>query len=136
MHKRLIAALFLTVSTSLTGLPLPLYAQSLGQDMVAPSQVPLVVIRFNQRNVRFEQSLYKAMSQALAIKPSAFFDLVSVVPATGDPEADAQRAERASRNLNRIVTALQQMGLPPSRYSITSQPSNAVMFDEVQIYVR
>ena len=50
-------------------------------------RAPLVVIRFDRADVPYQQALYNAVSQALARKPNAVFDVVGV--AAGGSQAQA-----------------------------------------------
>lgn len=89
----------------------------------AYAETPLMVIRFNQKNVYFAKPLYNAVSQALDAKPNARFDVVSVT--AGGPTGE--------HNLGKVVATLNEMGLPASRYSVTRRTAN-VAADEVRIY--
>ena len=96
----------------------------------------LVVLRFNQQHVYYEDSLYNAISQAVSRKPSVMFDVVSYAPSTGDANADAQWQAVASHNTQLVVSSMEQMGVPLSRMRITGQRQNGLDFDEVRIFVR
>jgi len=97
---------------------------------------PLVVIRFNQRYVHYEQQLYKAMQQAVAIKPELMVDVVSYSPETGDSDLNEQWQQAASVHTQKVVATLQQMGVPRSRIAVTGQRLNGIKTDETHIFVR
>lgn len=91
---------------------------------------PLVLIRFNQRTVMYERPLYIAVSRALQTKPTARFDIVSVVP------QNSLYVNRAPANLNRVVATLVEMGVPQNRLNIRRQLNAPVETDEVHIFAR
>ena len=97
---------------------------------------PLVVIRFDRDDVPYEEPLFTAVSEALSRRPSAAFDLVSVVPRQGTPAQVALNANNARRNAQRVVRNLTAMGLPSDRISLSATSSNQTTASEVHIYVR
>ena len=98
--------------------------------------MPLVVIRFNQRSVYYEQQLYNAVSRAVEIKPSVRFELVSYMPHTGNPDADQRLANQATTNLQRVANSFIEMGVPRQRLTITSEPRRNMRYDEVHVFVQ
>lgn len=96
----------------------------------------LVVLRFNQPHVYYEEPLYNAISQAVARKSSVMFDVVSYAPATGDADADGQWQVVASHNTQLVVASMQRMGIPMSRMRVSGQRQAGLSFDEVRIFVR
>jgi hypothetical protein len=97
---------------------------------------PLVVIRFRQPNVAYEDALYRAVKTALERRPSASFDLVAVAPVATTPaqvDANGRAAKRYAENVLRSLTG---MGVPAERVSLSATTSAGVKNDEVQIYVR
>jgi hypothetical protein len=97
---------------------------------------PLVVLRFNQPNLSYDQQLYMAIEKAVAIKPSVMFDIVSVAPSTGNPKNDSAWQQVAGQHAQQVVNSLQNMGVPLSRMSISGQPQTGLTADEVWVYVR
>ena len=96
---------------------------------------PLVVIRFNQPHVYFDQQLYSAISQAVALKPGLMFDVVANAPATGNPSMDTQWIATASRNTQAVVASMQSMGVPLERMHVTGQTQPGLKWDETQVFV-
>ncbi|MFM9889491.1 MAG: hypothetical protein ACKVOE_02430 [Rickettsiales bacterium] len=101
----------------------------------AQSAVPLAIVRFNQPQVYYEQQLYGALTKAVSVKPDLLFDVVAYSPLTGKPEVDAAWAQQTSQHAQAVVISLQQMGVPVSRISVTSQSQPGIRFDETHIYV-
>ncbi len=101
-----------------------------------PGRTPLVVVRFNQERVYYEQPLYQAVAKAVAIKPEVMLDVVSMAPSTGNNVQDANWQQLSSRHTQAVVGSLQEMGVPLSRMTITGQAQPGLRYDEVHIYVR
>jgi hypothetical protein len=103
---------------------------------LAQASKPLVVLRFNQPRVAYEQPLYDAVARAVAIKPQVVFDVISYAPTTGDPRTDQAWQTTAGHNAQTVVTSLQGMGVPLSRIRLSGQQQPGLGFDEVHVYVR
>jgi len=95
-----------------------------------------VVIRFDRDDVPYEEPLFTAVSEALNRRPSAAFDLVSVVPQRGTPAQVALNANNARRNAERVLRNLTAMGLPSDRISLSATTSTETTSSEVHVYVR
>jgi hypothetical protein len=102
----------------------------------APSAKPLVTIRFNQPRVYFDKQLYAAVSQAVAIKPDVTFDVVSLAPATGNPQIDVQWQQVASHNTQAVLAVMRNIGVPLSRVRVTGRSQAGLAHDETQLFVR
>ena len=94
---------------------------------------PLVVIRFNQPQVYYEQSLYQAVSKAVAVRSDLMFDVVSAAP--GGTANDAGWVQTASAHTQMVVASMENMGIPQGRMSITGQREAGLHYDEVRIFV-
>lgn len=97
---------------------------------------PLLTVRFNQARVYYDQQLYSAISQAVAVKPEVTFDVVSYAPSTGNSSADEKWIIQASRNTQSVVAAMQRIGVPMERITVTGQTNADLRFDETRIYVK
>jgi hypothetical protein len=97
---------------------------------------PLVVIRFDDENVEYEQPLYSAISQVLDRRPESGFDIVGVSPATGNQAQDALDSNRARRKASSVMRSLTGMGLTPDRISMSATNSPTVEVTQVHVYVR
>jgi hypothetical protein len=102
----------------------------------APGAEPLVILRFNQERVYYEQPLFQAIAKAVAIKPEVMFDVVSFAPLTGSAAADAKWLNTASAHTQKVVASMQAMGVPLSRMRISGQRQMGLTADEVHIFVR
>jgi hypothetical protein len=97
---------------------------------------PLVVIRFDRSDVKFEQALYQATSAALQRRPNAAFDVVGVGSAIGTPAQVALNSDIARTNADRVVRSLLNMGLPADRVSTAQVTDPNIQSNEVHLYVR
>jgi hypothetical protein len=97
---------------------------------------PLVVIRFEKSNPDYQQALYQAVSQALARRPNAAFDLVAVAPSAGGAAQTALNSNMVRRDADGVLRSLMSMGLSPDRVSLSSATSPAAQVNEVHLYVR
>jgi hypothetical protein len=96
---------------------------------------PLVVIRFDRKNVAFEQALYNAVSRTLERRPNASFELVAVAPASGGAARIALNSNKARRNAEKVMRSLQRMGLPPQKIAVSAQTSQSAQSNEVHLYL-
>lgn len=97
---------------------------------------PLVVLRFNQRKIYFEQPLYSAVSKAVQVKPNVRFSLVSYVPNVGDLEKDQKLMAKANKNVRSVTDAMVKMGVPLQRLHVKTQLDPRLKYDEVHIFVQ
>lgn len=114
----------------------PSYGPSLSSGDILPQAAtkgrrPLVRIRFNRPNPRYETLLYQAVQRALESQPSAGFELVAVTPASKPAKAGESR-----RNAEKVLRSLSGMNLPPERVSLSSSTDSDVNFSEVRLYLR
>jgi hypothetical protein len=97
---------------------------------------PLVVIRFDRSNVKYQQAVYNALSQVLERRPNAVFDLVAVSPNRGGPAKTALNANKSRRHAEGVLRSLVEMGLPPARVALSGKTSAGAKTNEVHIYMR
>ena len=97
---------------------------------------PLVVIRFDQPNVDYEQPLYTAVSRALERKPSATFTIQAVAPNAGSAADVAVNTNASRQNAENVLRSLTNMGLPADRVSLSATMSPDIQSNEVRIFVR
>ncbi len=96
----------------------------------------LVLIRYNQPVVHYEEDLSSAVSLALQNRPEASFTVVAITPQKGDSSEIARAREAAGRNAESVKRALIQLGLPPSKISLGSAYLAAAQTPEVHVYVQ
>lgn len=89
---------------------------------------PLVVIRFDDDQVRYAQPLYRAVSLALERRVDTLFTVVAVGPEAAMTEA-RDRAED-------VRQTLVEMGLPSGQFTVSDWVDPAATGAEVHLYVR
>lgn len=129
---------FLAVSIALTVLLLSSYysvvkAESRTSITSSPSQKDAVlIIRFNQKYVYFENALKKVVDKVYGIKPNAGYEIQSVIPNDGN---DAN-AKKYLENLRSVVAEFNRLGIPKERISIRTDTTDLVQSQEINIFVR
>ncbi len=129
---RLLIAVFFCFSCVFTLTPAMSYQGGAAGNVYAPpaADVPLVVIRFNQRKVLYERQLYNAIAKAVEIKPSVVFDVVSFLPSQSK-----KAVSKAQSQTHQVVTSMRNMGIPQERIRVNREPASGIKAHEVHIYV-
>ena len=99
-------------------------------------KAPLVVIRFDQPNVPYDEPVRKAAALALQRKPTAIFDVVASAPAEGAPDAVASAREKSKADAEGVVRALMSAGVPSNQLTLTLATPQTGAASEVRIFVR
>lgn len=119
--------------------PAPAVAQPIVQaeerNYANASDVPLVVIRFNQRRVFFEKPLYNAVSKAIAIKPGTIFEVVSFVPQASSSGGQERVDANAASQQAQVVNTLRQIGIPRQQIRTSRDIAPDAQFHEIYVYV-
>lgn len=97
---------------------------------------PLVVIKFDRPDVKFQEAVYQAVSEAVERYPNARFELVAVAPGAGNPARKAIESTRSRRNAERVLRTLTEMGLGADKVDLSSLVNNNIQTNEVHIYIR
>jgi hypothetical protein len=96
----------------------------------------LVLIRYNQPNVEYEQQLSQAVGSAIERRPNAEFSVVAVSPSSGDPAELARSQQMARENAEAVKRSLVQLGLSPSRITMANTQTQSAQSPEVHVYIR
>jgi hypothetical protein len=132
--------LFLAALCLVVGVHVPAIAQMNGALGAGPGiesgARPLMIVRFNQRSVRYQQPLYTAVSRAVETKPTVMFELVSFVPDLGNAYSNQSAASQAAGHVRDVLGTMQSIGVPQSRISVRQQAAPGLRFDEVHLFVR
>jgi predicted deacylase len=94
----------------------------------------LVVIRFDRKDVAYEQALYNAVSRILERRPGSTFSLVAIAPNLGGAAKLSVDRNKARRNAENVLRSLQRMGLSPDRVSLSERTARATS-TEVHLYL-
>jgi hypothetical protein len=105
-------------------------------NMFAYSGTPLVVIRFDHRDVDYQQILYAALHQALETRPSAAFAVVAVSPTRGTATAVQLAQTAAHRHAQEVMRTMTDMGVMASRLTAASATDPMATSSEVRVFVR
>lgn len=99
------------------------------------SKEPLMLIRFNQPNIYFEEPLQKIINKALEIKPSAKFILYYNIKVTGNTAIDNKSRKVAFDNTKTIVNSLIKNGVYKENIVINYLDDQHLDHDEIRIFV-
>ena len=119
----------LTLAAPIMAMPTAAHAQ-------AYKVKPLMIIRFNQPNVRFERPLATAIARAQAAKPDVHYTLVMFSPSYGDEATQQQLAERSELLLNQVRAQMTASGVSSGNVEVARQRSTAITHTEIHILVR
>ena len=96
---------------------------------------PLMVVRFNQERIYYQQPLFNAISRALEAKPGVMFNIISLVPETGNKRADKKLSKEAHQTTEAFVGDMLKMGIPQNRIRVAYQPQPYIKANEVHLFV-
>lgn len=97
--------------------------------------IPYVVIRFNKRQVSYQDTLYSALTRALERYPAAAFDIVLAMPALSAGANAEEATQRGERRIEDVVLLMTDMGMPPERVRIAATTDSSAAVDEIRIFV-
>lgn len=95
---------------------------------------PLMVVRFNQERIYYQQPLYTAISRAVDAKPGVVFNIITVIPQTGSERDQQKSTVAAQTNTNTVVQDMVKMGVPQNRIRVSYQTGH-VEFSELHLFV-
>ncbi len=102
-------------------------------DSVSPTDA-VMIIRFNQQNVYFQDALKKMVEVVSSVKPDAEYDIQSVIPANNENIGDKYKLY--NQNLRLVVAGLNQLGVPIERVKIDITDSSVISDHEIRIFIR
>ncbi|PWR22169.1 hypothetical protein DKG75_09380 [Zavarzinia compransoris] len=115
----------------------PAYRPAAGGSAAAiDDRRPLVVIRFDQPDVAYQQALYTAVSKVLDQRPQTGFDLIAITPSAGTAAEVAMNQTKSKQNAQGVLRTLTDMGLPSDRVSVAATTSADAAVPEVRLYIR
>lgn len=103
--------------------------------VMAQSDVPLMVLRYNQPRIYYDKQLYNIIKKAVAIKPNLILSLVSFVPKARSESSQEGIDASAAKHLSQLVVDLRAMGIPQKSINITKDSAPDAQFHEIYIYV-
>ncbi|MCF4165854.1 hypothetical protein L2U69_09385 [Zavarzinia compransoris] len=114
----------------------PAYRPGASASAILDERRPLVVIRFDNPNVAYQQALYNAVSKVLEQRPQTGFDLIAVTPSGGTAAEVALNQTKSKQNAQGVLRTLTDMGLPSDRVSVAATTSGEASVPEVRLYIR
>jgi len=118
------------------GLTTPVTSGAMTSQQLASAGSPLVVIKFDQPNVDYQQVLYAALNQALQNRPSAGFEVVAVSPSRGNAASVQIAQTPARRHAQDVIRSMTDMGVPATRLGVASTTDPGAAGNEVRVFVR
>ena len=118
------------------GSPMMLSASASRSYGATPAGAALVTIRFDHPDVKYQQILYTALSQALQSRPGAGFDVVGVSPTRGTAAAVQLAQTSARHHAQAVLRSMTDMGVPATRLGLSSATDPSIMDSEVRVYIR
>lgn len=97
---------------------------------------PLLVLRFNQERIYYQQPLYTAISRAVQAKPGVMFNIITLIPQTGDARDNQQSTVAAQTNTNMVVRDMVKMGVPQNRIRVSYQNGSNLDSSEMHLFVQ
>lgn len=124
MAQRILLTMMMAI---LLGAALPVQAQE---------NKPVMVIRFNQDVVGYERPLEKVVRQAMAIKPDVFFEVVAIIPDSGQSRENKKKQKQSEQLASQVVESMQIAGLPRENIRVTYQSDANASSNEMHVFVR
>ena len=103
---------------------------------LADKRIPLVTIGFAKPNPDYKNLLAYAVHEAEARRPDVAFDVVSVVPASGDTVAQSLDASRGATDAGQIMQAMMGLGVPDTRIHLGARAEPGLTERQVRVYIR
>lgn len=94
----------------------------------------IMIIRFNQKNVYFQNPLKMVVYRIAKEKPDARYELRSIIP-----EGSAKRSvngKEYGENLGSVIAVLNKFGVSTDRISVDTVVSDSIKDQEINIFVR
>lgn len=102
-----------------------------------PPIPPLAAVRFAEPPETWQPALTDIVRQALAAKPEALFQVQTLVPATGTPQAQAAALAEAGRGNGRLVAeTIVAAGASSGQVEMTAMSDGSVTQPEVRVTVK
>lgn len=97
---------------------------------------PLVIIRFNQRNVYYERPLFSAIERAVQVKPDVRFDVVAISPKSPNTGTTKKMAQITKAKAAEVMHSMEKMGIPKERIAFQMEYADTLRTSEVHVFVK
>jgi hypothetical protein len=102
----------------------------------ADKRTPLLTVGFATPNPDYQKLLAYAVQQAQLRRPDAAYDVVSVVPQSGDTVAQALAASRGSGDATQVMQSMIALGVPDTRIHLGTRVEPGLTERQVRVYIR
>lgn len=93
---------------------------------------PVMIIRFNKKNVYYRNELKKVVDTVSGVRPEAVYAVQSIIPENKRYDSDMEGTE----NLKGVVRALSKVGVPVERIKTNVTYSDGVKTQEIRIFIQ
>ena len=107
--------------------------EALKAAQAASSENAVMIIRFNQKYVYFEQALKKVVYKVAAAKHDAKYELQSIVPSKRTNSANSNSYDT---NLRNVIGILNKYKVSSDRITSSTVVSDTAQYQEIDIFVR
>lgn len=100
---------------------------------------PLLIIRFNQKHVFFDNAVAEAERNVEKLVPEGIYVIASSVPplrANRHVDQDDSIADEQVSRIRAVINQLQALGVSTTRIRATNQVSNSVSNQEIRIFIK
>ena len=123
-------SLFSQASVTNTAFPMAMTAADMPEASLSGRR-PLMIIRFNKKNVAYKQPLYQTIKATLKKQPDAKFEIVSVTPENSEKDE-----QEAAKNAKIIRETMMMTGISEDRIFLTKTKNPTVKTPEVRLYLK
>ena len=99
------------------------------------SRLPLMTVRFDGTPFNYDAQLKSVLDLAQTRRPDAKYHVVTVVPASGDPEKDSRVIENGRYDVRRLEDAMTNDGVAGDDIRTSARTEKGVTAREIRIYV-
>jgi len=107
-----------------------------GISLASGPDKPLMIIRFNDGLIEYENKLKMATKMAMTKKPSVFFDVVAVSPETESSRVNDQLAKDVQFIAGKVAEQMKQSGVSEEMIRTSFKQNKLIKNNEIQIFVQ
>jgi|GEM_PF-4646256 len=100
------------------------------------ADTPILVIRFNQQHVYYQEPLKQVVSEVRGVRGDAIYEVRSILPSAMQQSEDEQAAKKAETRLLLVLAELKKLGVAQDKVSADTTYSDDVKTQEIKIFVK
>jgi type IV pilus biogenesis protein CpaD/CtpE len=104
--------------------------------IVSPSAPPLLVIPVGQSDAGYGAIIRQQVDAALAVKPDAQFEVVTVVPGVGATASQTAAATEVIADARQVARVINDEGVDDGRISLSAKSEAGLAARELRVFVR